>query len=84
MVKRQRSFNAKVINATDWAHWHGMILVDILTDIKNKMEVMTSLKNKMAAIKVQIAQRAPIKLKFTWNDPCDMYFDRGQRSHNGH
>ena len=45
---------------------------------------MAVIKNKMAAIKVQIAQRAPIKLKFTWNDPCDMYFDRGQRSHNGH
>ena len=26
----------------------------------------------MAAIKVQIAQHAPIKLKFTWNDPCDI------------
>ena len=26
----------------------------------------------MAAKKVQIAQRAPIKLKFTWNDPCDI------------
>ena len=26
----------------------------------------------MAAIKVQIAQRTPIKLKFTWNDHCDI------------
>ena len=26
----------------------------------------------MAAIKAKIAQRAPIKLKFTWNDPCDI------------
>ena len=33
---------------------------------------MEVIKNKMATIKVQIAQHASIKLKFTWNDPCDI------------
>ena len=53
---------------------------DLMYDVIKKQNG----RHKMAAIKVQIAHRAPIKLKFTWNDPCDMYFDRGQRSHNGH